>query len=100
VITSPNATWVPRIYLGKEPIQIHADGHFGYIDPYQWPQYHSVDYPWSVAILSKTYHASPSQISWVWYTPRYDHFVLQKDSAKGNLNRDTIDGLKGLLSIL
>ncbi|KAN0101362.1 hypothetical protein V8E55_001346 [Tylopilus felleus] len=79
---------------------MRADGRFGYVDPYQWPQYHSADYPWSVAILSKTYHASPSQISWAWYTPRYDHFVLQKDSAKGNLNRDTIDGLKGLLSLI
>ena len=79
---------------------MRADGRFGYIDPYQWPQLWSEQYPWSVAIPSKNYYSSPSPIAWAWYTPRYEDFVLQKDSGKGNLNRPTIAGLKGLLEVV
>jgi hypothetical protein len=100
IITTPNTPWVPKPFMEKEALQMRADGRFGYIDPYQWPQLWSEQYPWSVAIPSKNYYSSPSPIAWAWYTPRYEDFVLQKDSGKGNLNRTTIAGLRGLLEVI
>ncbi|KAG6380177.1 hypothetical protein JVT61DRAFT_8266 [Boletus reticuloceps] len=100
VITSPNAAWVPEPFLDMENLQMRADGRYGYIDPYQWPQLFSHQHSWSVAIPSQSSYPPPSAMSWAWYSPRYADFVLQKDSALGNLNRATLAGLNGLLDVI
>lgn len=46
------------------------------------------------------YYPPPSAISWAWYSPRYEHFVLQTGSNHSNFNRDTLKGLEGLLDII
>lgn len=79
---------------------MHADGRFGYIDPHQWPQLFSHQYPWSLAIPAQTRYSSPSPMSWALHYPRYSAFELQKDSGVESFNRATFAGLKELFGII
>lgn len=39
VVTSPNASYVPRIYYGSAILQARRDGRFAQYDFYKWPQW-------------------------------------------------------------
>ncbi|KIM69235.1 hypothetical protein SCLCIDRAFT_93854, partial [Scleroderma citrinum Foug A] len=54
VITSPNVDFVPELHIfGDEDLQPHADGHFGLVDCFQWPQLYNREYQYSVCIPQK-----------------------------------------------
>ncbi|KIM51788.1 hypothetical protein SCLCIDRAFT_49892, partial [Scleroderma citrinum Foug A] len=54
VIISPNVDFVPEpLIFEDEDLQPCADGHFGLVDCFQWPQLHDKEYKYSVCIPRK-----------------------------------------------
>ncbi|KAJ3545738.1 hypothetical protein NM688_g5590 [Phlebia brevispora] len=60
VITSPNASYVPRPMMGAIPIVLCGDGHYGAADPIHWPQIlsHDTRFLWLAAL-----HQQPSNLA-------------------------------------
>jgi hypothetical protein len=101
-ITLPNVGWVPHPFLFEDkPVQARADGHFGTVDIYQWPQLYDDRWPWSVAIMwNLGIFPSNSPILWAWYNPVYEDFEPIRNSTLkiGFLKKETIMGLHGLFN--
>ena len=67
--------------LGKIPIAMRDDGHFGTADPLNWPQLHCTDRPY-LALIPKR----PRAGSWfeaLWERPAISEFQRANDLAEG-----------------
>ncbi|KIJ65265.1 hypothetical protein HYDPIDRAFT_27983 [Hydnomerulius pinastri MD-312] len=55
-------------------------------------------FPWTVAMPWKVSYTAPSPMSWAWYTPRYDHFVIKEGNTlqAGTLTKPNLEGLASL----
>ena len=79
VITSPNVNYIPQAYIFEdEDLHVQADGRFGLVDCFQWPQLYARDYSHSVCIPHKDSLASHAI---AWYTPTPDDFVTPVGSS-------------------
>jgi hypothetical protein len=95
VITSPNMDFVPDLrHYQDEEVKARADGRFGLIDPFQWPQMYSARHWWSVAIPRPR---TVSQIEMAWFTPTPTDFVSLPDADVGHLSPQIIDKLDHLV---
>ncbi|KIJ08144.1 hypothetical protein PAXINDRAFT_18695, partial [Paxillus involutus ATCC 200175] len=82
VITSPNAPSIPRPFVYEnEPVQCRADGRYGYVDIYQWPQMFCEEYPWGVAYPVKGMYWETDPLARLWWTPTYTNFVPLADTT-------------------
>jgi hypothetical protein len=99
-ITSPNVGWVPHPFLFEdEPVQARADGRFGTVNIYQWPQLYNDQWPWLVAIMQNLGILSSNlPILWARYNPVYEDFEpIHNSTLKiGFLKKETIMGLCSL----
>ncbi|KAF8433959.1 hypothetical protein L210DRAFT_872483, partial [Boletus edulis BED1] len=50
VYTSPNMSYVPEPHNEEEELHARADGRFGAVDCFQWPQLHCKEYEYAVCI--------------------------------------------------
>ncbi|KIJ12673.1 hypothetical protein PAXINDRAFT_14435 [Paxillus involutus ATCC 200175] len=82
VTTSPNAPTIlrPFVYENK-PVQCHADGRYGYVDIYQWPQMFCEEYPWGVAYPMKGMYWETDPLAHLWWMPMYADFVPLADTT-------------------
>ncbi|KIM50860.1 hypothetical protein SCLCIDRAFT_144552, partial [Scleroderma citrinum Foug A] len=78
VITSPNVDYVlePHIFDDQEH-HPRADGRFGLVDCFQWPQKYDKDYVFAICIPQKDTILS---LEIVWYTPTADDFIIPAGS--------------------
>lgn len=99
-ITSPNCEHIPRPFIfGEEILQARADGRYGFVDIYQWPQSLDNLYPYSMVIPVRDAFTSSHPLSWAWYTPSYDHFkITDQRQGFGLLDNDKLKAL-GLMVV-
>lgn len=83
---------------GDEVVQARADGRYGEVDIFQWPQLFCPEYPWSVAITRNIAWPSCSAMPWAWYDPTYKDFERLPGSTLvvGFLKKDKREGLRNL----
>ncbi|KIJ59167.1 hypothetical protein HYDPIDRAFT_33457 [Hydnomerulius pinastri MD-312] len=101
VITTPNAHHIPRLFHWEdEDVQAHADGRFGYIDLFQWPQMIDVQYPWSVTVPRPSIYTSTQPLHWAFFTPKYEDFapIPNSNLAVGFLVQDKLAKLQILFN--
>ena len=78
MITSPNVDFVPEPHLFEEDeLRPRANGHFGLVDCFQWPQNYEKEYEYSVCIPHKD---SLLTHAVAWYNPTRDDFIIPPGS--------------------
>ena len=89
MITSPNIDFVPEpLIFEDKDLQPCADGCFGLVDCFQWPQLHDKEYEYSVCIPQKD---SVPSLAIAWHDLTRDDFVIPTDSKPVvGMLRDTI----------
>ena len=100
MITSPNIDFVPEPHIfGNEDLQPHADGHFGLVDCFQWPQLYNREYQYSVCIRRKD---SILSLAIAWHDVTRDDFVIPtgSTSAVGTLQDTIVKEFEHLLQLL
>lgn len=103
VITTPNAHFVPEFHhFEEEDVQARADGRFGVIDCFQWPQAYDDAFCHSVCIPRKEAFPFPHPLHWAWFTPSQDDLKLIPGNSfpVGTLAPDKVDGLRSLLELV
>ena len=78
VITSPNVTFVPEPHIfEEEDILPRADGRFGLVDCFQWPQLYEKEYDHSVCVPRK---GTLPTLDIAWYNLTRDDFIIPAGS--------------------
>ncbi|KAL4063384.1 hypothetical protein V8B97DRAFT_2026428 [Scleroderma yunnanense] len=75
-ITNINYVPEPHIFDDQEHCP-HADGHFGLVDCFQWPQTYERDYAYAICIPQKD---SILSLKITWYMPTANDFIIPTDS--------------------
>ena len=84
IVTTPNATYIPRPPSGITEVVLRSDLRYGVDDAVLWPQFHIEKYPHLAVIPSKvTEPADP--ISSLWWTPTRGDFVQSLTSGLSGL---------------
>ena len=102
VITTPNMHFVPEFHhFEEEDLQARADGRFGVIDCFQWPQSYDDAFCHAVCIPRKEAFPFPHQLHWAWFTPTQDDLqpIPGNSFPVGTLAPDKVDGLRSLLKL-
>ena len=101
VFTSPNTTFIPEPYIfNTVDLQPLADGRFGYIDCFLWPQLYSRKHRWSGCIFQREQFLEDDVMKWLWFTP------TEKDARQepgcafelGLLEKKLVDALEKLFN--
>lgn len=101
VFTSPNTTFIPEPYIfDTVDLQPFADGRFGYIDCFLWPQMYSGKHRWSGCIFRREQFVEDDVMKWLWFTP------TEKDARQepgcafelGLLEKKLVDRLEKLFN--
>ncbi|KAF9233659.1 hypothetical protein BU15DRAFT_66413 [Melanogaster broomeanus] len=87
--------FVPEPHIFKdEEIRARADGRFGVVDCFQWPQDHCEEYQYAACIPRQEFEYVDPNMRWAWYTPTSEDFVpLHNSPAVGTLKAEKADGL-------
>ena len=64
--------FVPEPHLTSEVLQVRADGCFGPVDCFQWPQLYVSQWGFSVCISHQENHPDSQSLRWAWYMPTPD----------------------------
>ncbi|KAG1781439.1 hypothetical protein EV702DRAFT_1192928 [Suillus placidus] len=99
VITMPNMDFIPAFHhFEEENIQARADGCFGAIDCFQWPQAYDHIFCNSTCIPRKEAFPSPHPLHWAWFTPTQEDFkpIPGNSFPVGTLTTDKVEGLDSL----
>ncbi|KAG2741735.1 hypothetical protein P692DRAFT_20905082 [Suillus brevipes Sb2] len=99
VITTLNMDFVPAFHhFEEENIQARADGRFGPIDCFQWPQAYDHVFCNSTCIPRKEAFPSPHPLHWAWFTPTQEDFkpIPGNSFPVGTLATDKVEGLDSL----
>jgi hypothetical protein len=91
--------FVPAFYhFEEENVQAHADGRFGAIDCFQWPQAYDNVFCNSACIPRKEAFPSPHPLHWAWFTPTQEDFkpIPGNSFPVGTLALDKVEGLESL----
>ncbi|KAG1887860.1 hypothetical protein F4604DRAFT_1570876 [Suillus subluteus] len=103
VITTPNMTFIPKFHhFEEENVQARADGRFGVVDCFQWPQAYDNVFCNSVCIPRKEAYPFPHPLHWAWYTPEQKDFktIPGNSFPVGTLASDKVEGLESLLKLV
>ncbi|RDB15391.1 hypothetical protein Hypma_004633 [Hypsizygus marmoreus] len=74
VVSTPNATWLPKVKLGIRKVYLRADGRFGLEDRSIWPQFYSLGFEYIICIPRKPDNAN-DPMSVLWWTPKDDDLM-------------------------
>ncbi|KAG1770127.1 hypothetical protein EV702DRAFT_1202539 [Suillus placidus] len=104
VITTPNMDFVPQFHhFEEETVQARADGRFGIVDCFQWPQAYDNIFCNSVCIPCKEAYPfpHPHPLHWAWFTPEQKDFkaIPGNSFPVGTLASDKVEGLESLLKL-
>ncbi|KAG2083553.1 uncharacterized protein F5147DRAFT_782875 [Suillus discolor] len=102
VITTPNMDFVPQFHhFEEENVQARADGRFGVINCFQWPQAYDNIFCNSVCIPCKELYPFPHPLHWAWFTPNQKDFkaIPGNSFPVGTLASDKVEGLESLLKM-
>ncbi|KAG6836231.1 hypothetical protein H0H93_010036 [Arthromyces matolae] len=80
LILSPNALWIPKVYLWKREVYVRSDGRFGFDDRTLWPQYYSYGFEYICCIPRQPEDVN-DELSILWWTPRYGDFESQTHNS-------------------
>ncbi|KIO02230.1 hypothetical protein M404DRAFT_70291, partial [Pisolithus tinctorius Marx 270] len=100
VITSPNVDFVLELYIFEEvDLCLRADGWFGLVDCFQWPQTYEKNYEYAVCIPRKN---TVPTLNIAWFTPTSVDFVLPLGSVYlvGMLEETKVKAFEELLQQL
>jgi hypothetical protein len=92
--------WVPELQNDDlDELKARADGRFGVVDCFQWPQMFCKEFEYAVCIPRK--ETSPISLQFAWYTPTTADFDIQPGTAfaVGTLHSHIVDGIDNLLTI-
>ncbi|KAG1898410.1 uncharacterized protein F5891DRAFT_1190791 [Suillus fuscotomentosus] len=89
-------------HFEEENVQACADGHFGVVDCFQWPQAYDNIFCNSVCIPRKEVYLFPHPLHWAWYTPKQKDFktIPGNSFPVGTLASDKVEGLESLLKLV
>jgi hypothetical protein len=90
--------WVPELHSNdSDELRAQADGRFGVVDCFQWPQMYCKEFKYAVCVPRK--ETSPIDLQFAWFTPTPDDFVIQPGTAfaVGTLCSHIIDGINNTL---
>ena len=101
VYMSPNMSFVPEPHLDEEELHAQGDGRFSPVDCFQWPQSYCKEFEYAVCIPRKESYPLPDDMSWAWYTPTAQDFVISEGSSfpVGKLDEKKLAGLLKLDTI-
>jgi hypothetical protein len=101
VYTSLNMSFVPEPHNSDEELQARADGHFGPVDCFQWPQVYCKEFEYTICIHRSKCHPSPDPLSWAWYHPSLDDFepLPHTTFLVGQLKQEKALGVASLCQI-
>ncbi|KAG1855260.1 hypothetical protein F4604DRAFT_1685744 [Suillus subluteus] len=102
VITTPNMHFVLEFHhFEAEGLQARADGRFGMIDCFQWPQAYDDTFCHASCIPRKEAFPSPRPLHWAWFTPTQDDLkpIPGNLFPVGTLGLDKVDGLQSLFKL-
>ncbi|KAG1812257.1 uncharacterized protein BJ212DRAFT_1483434 [Suillus subaureus] len=102
VITTLNMDFIPVFHhFEEENIQACADGRFGPIDCFQWPQAYNHIFCNSTCIPRKEAFPSPHPLHWAWFTPTQEDFkpIPGNLFPVGTLTMDKVEGLDSLCKL-
>ncbi|KAG1840801.1 hypothetical protein F4604DRAFT_1939905 [Suillus subluteus] len=102
VITTPNMHFVPEFHhFDAEVLQARADGRFGVIDCFQWPQAYDDTFCHAACIPRKESFPCPHPLHWAWFTPTPDDLkpIPGNSFPVGTLASDKVDGLQSLFKL-
>jgi len=92
--------WVPEFHNNdSDELRARADGRFGLVDCFQWPQIYSPEFEYAVCVPRK--ETSPIELQFAWYTPTKDDFDIKPGGAfaVGTLRSHIVDGIDNLFTI-
>ena len=94
-------SFVPEPHNGDEELQARADGRFGPVDCFQWPQVYCKQYEFAVCIRRSECHPFPDPLSWAWYRPSLADFEPLPHAAflVGKLTQEKALGVASLRQI-
>jgi hypothetical protein len=100
VITSPNTSFIPEPHIfDTVDLQPLADGRFGYIDCFLWPQLFSKKHRWSGCVFRREQFLGDDIMKWLWFTPT-EKDVRQEPGCAfelGLLDKKLVDAFKKLI---
>ncbi|KAG1833614.1 hypothetical protein DFJ58DRAFT_736052 [Suillus subalutaceus] len=94
--------FVPEFHhFDAEILQARADGRFGVIDCFQWPQAYDDTFCHAACILRKEAFPSPHPLHWAWFTPTQNDLKSIPGNLfpVGTLASDKVDGLQSLFKL-
>ena len=78
MITTPNVDFVPEPHIfEEEDICVRADGRFGLVDCFQWPQVYHKDYEYVLCIPRQD---TVPTLGIAWYNLTRDDFIIPNGS--------------------
>ena len=75
--------FMPEVHLASEVLQTWADGLFGPIDCFQWPQLYMSQWGFSVCISQQENHPNSQSLCWAWYMPTPDNIRQSPGTPQG-----------------
>ena len=75
--------FVPEPHLASEVLQAWADGRFGSINCFQWPQLYMSQWGFSVCISHQENHPDSQSLHWAWYMPTPDDIWESPGAPQG-----------------
>ncbi|KAH0834252.1 hypothetical protein J3R83DRAFT_11592 [Lanmaoa asiatica] len=94
-------SFIPEPHNEDEELYAQANGCFGPVDCFQWPQLFCKEYEYAICICRSDYHPSPDPLSWAWYCPSLEDFepLPHATSLVGQLKQDKAAGVASLHQI-
>ncbi|KAG2073023.1 hypothetical protein BDR04DRAFT_1152637 [Suillus decipiens] len=102
VITTPNMHFILEFrHFDDEILQARADGRFGVINCFQWPQAYDNTFCYAACIPRKEAFPSPQPLHWAWFTPTQNDLksIPGNSFPVGTLASDKVDGLQSLFKL-
>ncbi|KAG2109832.1 uncharacterized protein F5147DRAFT_575206 [Suillus discolor] len=99
VIMMPNMHFILEFHhFEAEVLQARADGRFGVIDCFQWPQAYDDAFCHAVCIPRKEAFPFPHPLHWAWFTPTQNDLksIPGNSFPVGTLASDKVNGLQSL----
>ena len=91
--------FIPEPHFNDEILQAWADGHFGPVDCFQWPQLYASEWRFSVCVPCEENKPDSQSLHWAWFTPKPDDLwpSLGGPEGYGFLKDEKVLGLDSLL---
>ncbi|KAG6849562.1 hypothetical protein H0H93_007407 [Arthromyces matolae] len=80
LILTPNAAWIPKVYLWRREVYVRKDGRFGFDDRTLWPQYYAYAFDY-LCCIPRQPEDPKDPLAIFWWTPRWAELVYSKNNS-------------------